>query len=1433
MATNKRYNPALQKMRLQSASATAVDPALNSYVLMLLRANTISGIDAKERPTSKLSIIVGLMQKMSALGEKHQKVLQALLRRVCMHGYVPLNTLVPLFDALHNQESNIKATKVLHYLISLVLGPGSAGTPVPLLPAAGTAFTTLAVDEVPFDVYSKAWAIIGDETAIAGPVARCGLRALTSATRCALTTLPSGKQNDKKAAQLVQDLKAAVDIFLGAETREHKSKKKAEAEIQGLQRSQAAALLATRAALPRRELAALLAAVAQLFTFSSPLAVRHGLAVMCRVPSARVKPLLAPLSAPLRAAFEMYAPMGLMHEDGHDDPTSAHRGAAGVMALSDWLGRVYLARLLCKLIFAGVVSGPQKQFMWRVLVRLAFSPREKPHVRLEVWKALFGEVLPQALNIFPAGNPSHTALPLAPFSDSTEQQLAAFKAMAWRTSTSILLPQQAGEGGRRHKTAQDLASEAEGGDRLRLIVQQLLRMLESASSATVCGGARALRCIAEARAHAVHASGEEYSEDPRITDMLMNEVVPALRQCVVSMHASAVKLKMVEALVWLHLPSQPTITPTLLRSAVHISNPSQSPIAGYSPWPPSDISAVVQAVDRRILTAPELTAELLTAVSAMASGAPSSMLPTVLMRLWTRAMDLEVEVGVHNGSRDAALQAAVDLLAAPTPSMCSPGAAASPFEIAIGMKEWHAWSALKEMAITWLGDHANHCTDELVWYPPPPVERKAPAQHEKGTFGEQEMLGVMAMRNPRLMSVISQLQRAALTLSWQLRVAAVRALGSIAVKADEPFRFHCYSLLNALAGTNADDSADVLGLMTKVTPIIRLLDRMYAGQIVMKQYCDAYGLDWSKWHPEIFHSVQRRHEALVADVQQALTLSIPEGAFFPLGIKSQILLTGEAAVVDPEALAQVQEYAIAKAEARFAEKQRQKELELVGEAIDEEFEEEADEAERTDSQSMQLETITIEDDGQSGFVGVSSGDGGGGGFMQPDFDPFDPKAWAEQDPSLFAGVDADPAPQDSTGTPTVEEIAISGTLDASGSLQRVQSQPSPRPVRQVVQPASPSPLSGQPMTTAATPQAAAARAAATPGADSDSDDSEQLDARAALYTLGMPASQDGLPTSAVQTSLAGRAHPFGAAADPLAGSAPGPPAAQASTAAAGADDEETVPLGVVVYQFEAVEEGELTVQEGEEVYVLGYIEGGWAQVQLLATGEVGNVPEWAVQEVDAQLAAAGASASMSRAISDADSALLRATSTPRPAPQPGAAVSARMSLDGPRHRRMASSATVFSDVGTPARASVREVEDNPFTGGGNGGGDDILGLFDAGDGGDVAADTADLPGVDTADPFGLDGLFVTEHGASASAGIGGAVPVDVLTGEGDSAAHFETSAPALDPGLVAASGPGAASAGPAAAASASVDNPFQTAGAGNAAEPAAVPASSDNPFGQN
>ena len=79
----------------------------------------------------------------------------------------------------------------------------------------------------------------------------------------------------------------------------------------------------------------------------------------------------------------------------------------------------------------------------------------------------------------------------------------------------------------------------------------------------------------------------------------------------------------------------------------------------------------------------------------MAAGAPSSLLPTAMLRLWTRATALEVAGGVHNGARDAALQAAVDLLAAGPPPMCAPGPGASQYELAVAMKESHAWLRLK------------------------------------------------------------------------------------------------------------------------------------------------------------------------------------------------------------------------------------------------------------------------------------------------------------------------------------------------------------------------------------------------------------------------------------------------------------------------------------------------------------------------------------------------------------------------------------------------------------------------------------------------------------------------------------------------------------------------------------------------------------------
>jgi hypothetical protein len=302
---------------------------------------------------------------------------------------------------------------------------------VPLLPAAGTTFTPLALSEEPFDSYSVAWAVLGEAEALPTQRARLAVRLLGSSARCALTALPTSGENDATAAQLVQDTKAAVEILLAQDLPEDEFTSKAAAvevlpvllraialrslvfwarqpwdvrsgttasrsppqapsshpvvlmhqadlQAQGLRRAQAAALLAARVALPRSDLTALLPRAARLAATSSPLAVRHALAVLCRIPSTKLKGALGPLLPPLRAAFEAYAADGLMHEE--PPPPPGQPPTPGVLPLGDWLARVYLARLLAKLIFSGSSSGGTKTLLWKVLSRLAFSKSERAQV---------------------------------------------------------------------------------------------------------------------------------------------------------------------------------------------------------------------------------------------------------------------------------------------------------------------------------------------------------------------------------------------------------------------------------------------------------------------------------------------------------------------------------------------------------------------------------------------------------------------------------------------------------------------------------------------------------------------------------------------------------------------------------------------------------------------------------------------------------------------------------------------------------------------------------------------------------------------------------------------------------------------------------------------------------------------------------------------
>jgi hypothetical protein len=62
-----------------------------------------------------------------------------------------------------------------------------------------------------------------------------------------------------------------------------------------------------------------------------------------------------------------------------------------------------------------------------------------------------------------------------------------------------------------------------------------------------------------------------------------------------------------------------------------------------------------------------------------------------------------------------------------------------------------------------------------------------------------------------MMAVVAQLQHAVLAMPWEVRIAAAQAIAKVAVRSEEPYRIHCYSILRSLAAHDATNGHDPLG----------------------------------------------------------------------------------------------------------------------------------------------------------------------------------------------------------------------------------------------------------------------------------------------------------------------------------------------------------------------------------------------------------------------------------------------------------------------------------------------------------------------------------------------------------------------------------------------------------------------------------------------
>ena len=172
-----------------------------------------------------------------------------------------------------------------------------------------------------------------------------------------------------------------------------------------------------------------------------------------------------------------------------------------------------------------------------------------------------------------------------------------------------------------------------------------------------------------------------------------------------------------------------------------------------------------------------------------------------------------------------------------------------------------------------LGENANYAASEYAW------ESATPPGTALMMLDADKMVAAASSRNPTLAGALTRLQRCAFSGSWevqnfnnlarliffvcrssnmnvviylflhfhewllQVRIVAVQALTTIAIRSGEPFRLQIYDFLHALAqgGVQAqfsdmhlsngeDQGASGTGLGSLISPMIKVLDEMYKAQ---------------------------------------------------------------------------------------------------------------------------------------------------------------------------------------------------------------------------------------------------------------------------------------------------------------------------------------------------------------------------------------------------------------------------------------------------------------------------------------------------------------------------------------------------------------------------------------------------------------------------
>eukprot|EP00798_Chlamydomonas_sp_ICE-L_P022806 gene22806-29971_t len=355
------------------------------------------------------------------------------------------------------------------------------------------------------------------------------------------------------------------------------------------------------------------------------------------------------------------------------------------------------------------------------------------------------------------------------------------------------------------------------------------------------------------------------------------------------------------------------------------------------PWPEALTTSLMTTALKRMKCSIALSENMMSLCLTVCAGCPSRVSKEGFQQILDAAPGRVSKEGFQQildaAPGPTAVRVAMELLSSPMP-LISRVASSAPVEVKLmACEEEAAYDSLRCLAAWWLGEHVNQVAGESAWRPAgKPVELAGPT----GPRTSDQRMAVAAVAHaPLLALTVTHLQRAIMT--------------KIAVRSHEPYRIQCYTVLAAtqdMQGPGCAGNGDALGLGPVVLPVLEILDAMYSGmtvfepvvcvylcvhfytevtetqdiqgpgcagngdalglgpvvlpvlevmdtmcsgEIMVEQLVAEHGLTEDNWPEPILESLKKRHEWLLALVNQRVCF-VPREHFCPLGPNSRLLL---------------------------------------------------------------------------------------------------------------------------------------------------------------------------------------------------------------------------------------------------------------------------------------------------------------------------------------------------------------------------------------------------------------------------------------------------------------------------------------------------------------------------------------------------------------